>query len=158
MVTSGEHKSFCVLDFHVNKSVVSVQRHFRTKFGTDPPSGKSFWMWYLQFKDTGCICKRNSTGRPSTEEEAVERVRTSFVRSPRKSAYRASRELGIPEKNVWRVLWKRLQTRPYRLQLLQGASRHATNSLVATQLPASCVSCYGWSTYCTFVMCLKTIW
>jgi hypothetical protein len=32
MTTSGEHKSFCVLHFHVNKSVVSVQQHFWTKF------------------------------------------------------------------------------------------------------------------------------
>jgi hypothetical protein len=79
MVTSGEHKSFCVLDFHVNKSVVSVQRHFRTKSGTDPPSGKSIRKWYLQFQDTGCIWKRKSTGFPSTEEEAVERVCTRFI-------------------------------------------------------------------------------
>jgi hypothetical protein len=35
----GEHKTFCVLDSHVNESVVSVQRHFQTKFWTDPPSG-----------------------------------------------------------------------------------------------------------------------
>jgi hypothetical protein len=39
-MTSGERKSFRVLDFHANKSVVSVQRHFREKFGADPPSGK----------------------------------------------------------------------------------------------------------------------
>jgi hypothetical protein len=78
MATSGE-QSFCVLDFNVNKSVVSVQRHFRTKFGTDPTSGKSVRKWYLQFQDTGCICKRKSTGRPSTEEEAVERVKNWCV-------------------------------------------------------------------------------
>jgi hypothetical protein len=83
MATSGEHKSFCALDFHVNKYVVSVQRHFPTKYGTDRPSGQSVQKWYLQFQDMGCICKRKSTGRPSTEEEAVERVRTSFVRSLR---------------------------------------------------------------------------
>jgi hypothetical protein len=84
MAISGEHKSFCVHGFRVNKSVVSVQRHFRTKFGTDPPSGKSIRKWYLEFQDTGCICKRNSTGCPSTEQ-AVEVVLISFVRSHRKS-------------------------------------------------------------------------
>jgi hypothetical protein len=51
MVTSGEHKSFCVLDLHVNKSVVSGQRHFWTEFGTDPLIGKSVQKWYLQFQD-----------------------------------------------------------------------------------------------------------
>jgi hypothetical protein len=51
MATSGEHKSLCVLDFHVNKTVVSVQRYFRTKFGTDLPSDKSFRKWlHLQTK------------------------------------------------------------------------------------------------------------
>jgi hypothetical protein len=120
MATSGEDKSFCVLDFHVNKSVVSVQRHFRTKFGTVPPRGKSIRKWYLQFQDTGCICKRKSTGRPPTEEKAVERVRKSLVRSPRKSTYGASREIGIPQKTALRVLRKCLQTRLYRLQLLHA--------------------------------------
>jgi hypothetical protein len=68
MATSGEHKSFCVLDFHV--------------FGTDPPNGKSIRKWYLQFQDTRCVYERKSTGRPSTEEEGVELVRAKFVRSP----------------------------------------------------------------------------
>jgi hypothetical protein len=120
MATSGVNKLLRVLDFHVNKSVASVQRHFRTKFGTDSPSGKSIRTWYLQFQDTGCICKLKSTGRPMTEEEAVEHVRPSFVRSPRKSTYRASRELGTPQKTVWRVLRNRLQMWPYRPQLLQA--------------------------------------
>jgi hypothetical protein len=61
VATSGERKSFCVLDFYVNKCVLTVQRHFRTKFGTDPASGKSIRKCYLQFQDTGCICKRKST-------------------------------------------------------------------------------------------------
>jgi hypothetical protein len=81
MATSGEHKAFCVLDFHTNKSVVSVQRHFRFKFGRDAPSGKSIRKWYPQFQDRGCICNRKSTGRPSIGEEAVERVRATFARS-----------------------------------------------------------------------------
>ena len=36
-----------------------------------------------------------------------------------KSVRRASRELAIPVMSVWRILWRRLQLRPYRLQLLQ---------------------------------------
>ncbi|KDR23948.1 hypothetical protein L798_08872 [Zootermopsis nevadensis] len=42
MRENGCHRrqgSLCVLDFHVHRSVISVQRHFRTKFAADPPSG-----------------------------------------------------------------------------------------------------------------------
>lgn len=120
MALTGEQKSFCVLDYHVNNSVISVQRHFRTKYGRDPPTGKTIRTWYEKFRDTGCICKRKSTGRPSAEEETVDRVRASFVRSPQKSTYRAARELEIPQKTVWRILRKRLQMKSYRLQLLHA--------------------------------------
>jgi hypothetical protein len=30
--------------------------------------------------------------------------------------------------------------------------------LAGTWLPAWCVPCYGWSTFWTFIMCLKKIW
>jgi hypothetical protein len=118
MATSGEHKSFCVLDFHVNKSVVSVQRHFRTNFGTDPPSDKSVGKWYLKFQYKGCICKRKSTGRSSKEEEALERVRTSFVRSPRKSG---KPRTWYPARKLYGGLYGNgLRMRSYRLQFLQA--------------------------------------
>ena len=44
----------------------------------------------------------------------------AFTRSPKKSVRRASRELAIPVMFVWRILRRRLQLRPYRLQLLQA--------------------------------------
>ena len=50
----------------------------------------------------------------------VERVSISFARSPKTSVRRASRELAIPVMSVWRILGRRLQLRPYRLQLLQA--------------------------------------
>ena len=60
------------------------------------------------------------SGRPSTSEEKVEQVRQKFLRSPRKSVRRASVETHIPRTTVWRVLRKRLQMKPYRLQLVQA--------------------------------------
>lgn len=120
MALTGDQKSFCVLDYHVNNSVISVQRHFRTRYHRDPPDGRSIRKWYTQFRDSGCICKRKSTGRPSTGEETVERVRTCFVRSPQKSTYRGATELQLPQKTVWRILRKRLQMKPYHLQLVQA--------------------------------------
>jgi hypothetical protein len=169
MATSGERKSFCVLNFHVNKCVVSVQRHFRTKFGTDPPSGKSIWKWYLLFQDIVCIFKKKnkkSTGRPSTEEEAVERVRTSFVGS-RTDALATTFPRSHP---VWFILvgfhqgscfytttssdagWP---TRAHHSSHHSDWPRHATKGLAGIWLPTWCVSWYGWSIYWAFVMCLN---
>jgi len=60
-----------------------------------------------------------STGRPSVTEEQVEQVIQAFVRSPRKSTVRGSRELGITQPTVWRILRKMIKLKPYRLLLLQ---------------------------------------
>ena len=119
-MATSEQKAFCVLQFARTESVVTVQRAFRSKFHCNPPSDNNIRRWYHQFEDTGCLCKGKSTGRPRVTEERVERVRESFMRSPKKSVRKASRELAIPVTSVWRVLRRRLQLRPYRLQLLQA--------------------------------------
>jgi hypothetical protein len=49
-------KSFCVLEYHTNKSVVAVQRAFRAKYTKDPPTDKTIRAWYKQFIETGCVC------------------------------------------------------------------------------------------------------
>lgn len=114
-----DRRAFCVLDYHVNQSVTVVQRHFRTRFGEDPPSGPSIRKWYSDFTTRGCICRRKSSGRPAVSEETVDRIRESFTRSPQKSTIVASRELQIPKSTVWKVLRKRLKFHPYRLQMMQ---------------------------------------
>ena len=77
---SGE-KSFCVLEYHTSNSVVTVQRAFRAKYVKDPPTDKIIRAWYKHFTETGCLCKRRSSGCPLTAEDDVERVRyrTSLV-------------------------------------------------------------------------------
>ncbi|KAJ4429794.1 hypothetical protein ANN_21998 [Periplaneta americana] len=50
----------------------------------------------------------------------VERVKETFTCSPKKSVRKASHELAIPATSVWRLLRRRLQLRPYRLQLLKA--------------------------------------
>ena len=75
MATNGSEKAFCVLTFHEYRSVTIVQRQFRTKFGKQPPSDNSIRRWCAQFQETGCVCKRKSSGRPSVTEEQVEQVR-----------------------------------------------------------------------------------
>ena len=83
------------------------------------PSDNSIRRWYAQFQETGCVCKRKSTGRLSVTEEQVEQVGQAFVRSPRKSTVRGSRELGILQQKMWHILRKRLKLKPYRLMLLE---------------------------------------
>ena len=52
-------------------------------------------------------------------DESVERVRQTFLRSPKKTVHRESRELKMSSMAVWRVLQKRLHTKPYHLHLLR---------------------------------------
>ena len=83
------------------------------KVKKEPPTKNSIRSWYDKFQRTGCLCKGKPPGRLSTSEATLVRMRESFQRSPQKSTARASRELGIPQTTVWRVLRKRLQMYPY---------------------------------------------
>ena len=74
MAANGSEKAFCVLTFQECRSVTIVQRQFRTKFGKELPSDNSTRRWYAQFQETGCVCKRESTSRPSVTEQQVEHV------------------------------------------------------------------------------------
>jgi len=89
-------------------SATAVQSAFRLRFNIQHPTRKSICRWSHQFEQIGCLCKGKSSGRPRVSEENVRRIQESFERSPRKSTRRASRELGIPQPTVWRVLRRRL--------------------------------------------------
>jgi hypothetical protein len=43
-------KAFCVLEYARAKSIVTVQRRFKTKFGKDPPVKNSIKQWYEKFQ------------------------------------------------------------------------------------------------------------
>jgi hypothetical protein len=119
MATRAE-KAFCMLENAQTQFIMKVQRRFRPKFGKDPPVKNSIKQWYEKFHLDGCLCIAKRTGRPDPSEEREERVREAFQRSTRKSTNRASLGLDIPQPTVWRILRKRLQVKPYRLQLLQA--------------------------------------
>ncbi|PSN40234.1 hypothetical protein C0J52_12047 [Blattella germanica] len=87
MVGIEDKRAFCVLDYHVHQSVIAVQRHFRTRFGEDPPSGPSIRKSYSDFNTRGCICKRKTSVRPSVSEQTSIRIRESFTRSPQWSSH-----------------------------------------------------------------------
>ena len=107
-ITTVQHKIFCVREFIKTESPTAVQRAFRLRFNIQPPTRKGICRWNRQFEQIGCLCKGKSSGRPSVSEENVRRIQESFERSPRKSTRRVSRELGIPQPTVWRVLRRRL--------------------------------------------------
>jgi len=115
-------KSFCVLEYHTSKSVVTVQRAFRTKYAKDPPTDKTIHAWCKQFTETGCLCKQKSSGRPLSAEDDVERVRASFLHSPKKSTGTAAKELSISITTVWMVLHKRFVFKPNSIQMVQQLS------------------------------------
>jgi len=118
MAAPGE-KSFCVLEYHTSKSMVTVQSEFRAKYAKDPPTDKTNRSWYKQFTETGCLCKQKSGGRPITAEDDVEWVRASFLYSPKKSMVTAAKELSMSKTIVWRVLLVRLVFKPHRVQTVQ---------------------------------------
>jgi len=105
----------CVREFIKTESATAVQRAFRLRFNIQPPTRKSICRWNHQFEQIGCLCKGKSSGRPRVSEENVRRIQDSFERSPRKSTRRASRELGIPQPTVWRVLRRSLLFKPYHI-------------------------------------------
>jgi len=114
-----QHKIFCVHEFIKTESATAVQRAFHLRFNIQPPTRKSICHWNNQFEQIGCLCKGKSSGRPHVSEENVRQIKESFEHSPCKSTCRASRELGIPQPTVWRVLRRRLLFKSYRPQLVQ---------------------------------------
>jgi len=117
---SQQEKAFCVHRFEVSRSAITVQREFRARFRKDAPCRNNKTRWYRQFMETGCLCKGKSTGRPRVSDDDIERVAEAFLRSPRKSVARVSRELDMPKMTVWKVLRKRLCFKPYKMRLVQA--------------------------------------
>ncbi|KAF8789550.1 hypothetical protein HNY73_007481 [Argiope bruennichi] len=103
-IATLSEKSFCVLEYARVFSTTTVQRAFRIQYGKESPTNKSILRWYKQFKETGCLCKKKSSGRPSLTNDTVEKVRESFVRRPRKSTRVAGRELGMPHQTPRRLM------------------------------------------------------
>jgi transposase len=106
----GSERASCVFWFEETKSAIQVQRKFRAQYSKQPPSRPTIYSWHKNFVETGCsVLHAKSSGRPSVSKVTVEQIKESFDRSPRKSTRRVSRETGIPNATVWRVLRKRSQ-------------------------------------------------
>jgi hypothetical protein len=94
MAAPGE-KSFCLLQYHTRKSVVTVQRAFSEKYAKDPRTDKTIRAWHKKFN-----CEKKSSGRLLTAEDDVERVRAGFLHSPKKSTGTAAKELSMSKTTV----------------------------------------------------------
>ena len=81
---------------------------------------KQIWTWQKKFKEEGCLFRAKGFGGKSMSEEKVDKICKKIVNSPRKSIRRTSFKTQIPTTTVWRVVRKRLQMRPCKLQLLQA--------------------------------------
>ena len=100
-------------------SATAMQRTFCARHKKPPTCHTNIYRWYKRMEQEGCIYNGKSTCWPSFTEAAVNGVRVTFQRSPKKSARRGSREQGLPQSMVWRIR-RRSETRLYRLYLLQA--------------------------------------
>ena len=78
MAPPGE-KSSCVLEYHTNKSVVTVQRAFRANHTKEPPTDKTIRAWYKQFTETGCLCKQKAPMSTCVPQELEYRIDVCHV-------------------------------------------------------------------------------
>jgi hypothetical protein len=75
--------------FRKKKSVIKLQRRYRTQYEKDAPSDNAIRRWVKQFQET-------------------EKEQEDDDRNPQKSPRRASLQLGTPQTTAWRVAHNRL--------------------------------------------------
>jgi hypothetical protein len=89
-----QEKAMCVLWFFETKSVIKMQRRYKTQY--------AIRRWLKQFQETGNVLHRKGAGRQSTSQEDVDRIQEAFSRSPQKSM--SSIAVMYTQKTVWRVV------------------------------------------------------
>ena len=121
---SVQQRIFCVEQFVLSKSVVSVHREFRRKFGDDRqrgavPSRKIIGQWVRQWRETGSVQVKGRTRRNTVRSpENIQRVRRALERSPRRSVRRHSQLLNLSHRSARQILHHDLHFHPYKLQIV----------------------------------------
>ena len=111
--------------FVLSKSIVSVQREFRRKFGNDrqrgaAPSRKIIGQWVRQWRETGSVQVKARTRRNTIRSpENIQHVRIPLERSPHRSVWRHSQLLNLSDRSLRRILHHDLHFHPYKLQIVQ---------------------------------------
>jgi transposase len=68
-----------VLRIFETKSVIKMQRRYRTQYGQDPASDNAMRRWLKKFQETGSVLHRKGAGRPSTSQEDVYRILEAWI-------------------------------------------------------------------------------
>jgi len=98
---TGAQRAFAVKSFYKNNdSYVAAQREFRKKFGihrnSQVPSAHAIKTWVNNFEETGStVKKKGSSVKIVRTPQNIDAVRVSFEQSPRRSAVRHSKKLGV---------------------------------------------------------------
>jgi len=107
---TGARRAFAVKSFYKNNdSYVVAQREFRKKFGihrnSKVSSPHAIKTWVNNFEQTGStVKKKGSSVKTVRTSHNIDAVRASFEQSPRRSAVRHSKTLGLSESSVRRIL------------------------------------------------------
>jgi hypothetical protein len=100
---TGAQRAFAVKSFYKNNdSYVPVQREFRKTFGihrnSKVPSAHAIKTWVNNFEETGStVKKKDGSVKTVRISQNIDAVRASFEQSPRQSAVRHSKKLGLSE-------------------------------------------------------------
>ena len=133
MVWSTEERTFCVTLYLETKSLKTVQMRYCRSFNfINFPYKFHITCWVKKFKDTGTLItftkkgQKWTSGRKLTARspENVDAVRDSVGRSPKKSLWRCSQELGLSRSSAHRILKNDLQLYPYRIQIKQTLTQN----------------------------------
>jgi hypothetical protein len=83
---------------------------------------KIFQVWILfgivLYRFIGCLCNVKSSGQSGNSGETVEHIEQSFVCSPMKPTWWASRKLDVPQWTAWKIQGTFLVVHHYHLQIL----------------------------------------
>jgi len=100
---TGAQRAFAVKLFYKNNdSHVAAQREFRKKFGihrnSKVPSAHAIKTWVNNLEETGStVQKKGGSVKTVRTPRNIDAVRGSFEQSPRRSAVRHSKKLGLSE-------------------------------------------------------------
>jgi hypothetical protein len=117
---SLEHRAFAVETYFKNNDSVVTQRifhrHFNIHRNDSVPSCNIVLLWVRNCREMASAVKRKPPGRePSLRTpENIEKVRQTFVRSPRQSAVSNVIALRMFDRTVHRILHWDLNFHPYR--------------------------------------------
>lgn len=95
-----------------------VRTDFARRFRKTGPTRLAIKTLVNKFQRTGSVADEERPGRPAITPDTVQSVQDAITRSPSASTRRLSRELGIPQTTVWRVLRYKLHKRAYHIQVV----------------------------------------